>query len=125
MQPENRDARLFATIAFLTLLFPVWGGIAALLIWLTQRRDLPYASFHAAEATVVHLLVFALLIVAGTSLVVVPWVLGRDPAAQFGTLMAFSLGLVGVSVLVGLLGAIQAWRSGFRIPGVARLVGNT
>ncbi len=109
-------------MAFLTLLAPGWGGVASLLIWLSSRRTLPRAAFHAAQATLMHAALVLALAAAGLALVLVPWVTGSDPAANFALLFAIGVTLFGLSALLSLIGAAIAWRSTFRVPGLARLL---
>ncbi len=125
MQPQSRDARLLAALAFLTLLFPGWGGVVSLLIWLTQRRDLPYAAFHAAQATVVHLLVSAVFGLVVPLVLFLGWTLGGRPPIELRTLAAVGFGVFGAVALVGVAGATAAWRpGGVRLPLIARIVGS-
>ena len=53
-EPRIQDERIIAALAHASAIFPMWGAIAAIVIWATQKEKSVYVAFQSLQAVVYH-----------------------------------------------------------------------
>lgn len=64
-QVSAQDDKIMAALGHATIIWPVMGMIAPLIIWATQRERSPYVAFQALQAAVYHMTLILAGLVCG------------------------------------------------------------
>jgi uncharacterized Tic20 family protein len=52
---KTQDERIIAALAHASAILPMWGAIAAIVLWATQKDKSPFAGFQSLQAVAYHL----------------------------------------------------------------------
>jgi uncharacterized Tic20 family protein len=134
-QISPQDERVLAAIAHAGIILPMWGMIAPVLIWITQREKSNFVAFHALQAAIYQFVLIAawfasgacymasiFLILAGTFTVSGPNNSVSGALFVLPFIMVIAIAFLSLAaVVLGVVAAVLTYQGkDFRYPLVAR-----
>ena len=62
---RSQDERIMAALAHASAILPMWGAIAAIVIWATQREKSAFVAFQSLQAAVYHFVMILMAFLFG------------------------------------------------------------